>query len=82
MKLVIVSGHSGSGKTVALRTLEDAGYYCIDNLPLGMLPELIDNMTNSSPQPYDLVAIAMDARSGVESSDRFDEIMGQIKSAW
>jgi UPF0042 nucleotide-binding protein len=37
MKLVIVSGLSGSGKTVALRTLEDAGYYCIDNLPLGML---------------------------------------------
>ena len=44
MKLVIVSGLSGSGKTVALRTLEDAGYYCIDNLPLGMLSELIDNM--------------------------------------
>jgi UPF0042 nucleotide-binding protein len=39
MKLVIVSGLSGSGKTVALRTLEDAGYYCIDNLPLGMLSD-------------------------------------------
>ena len=36
MKLVIVSGLSGSGKTVALHTLEDSGYYCIDNLPLGM----------------------------------------------
>jgi UPF0042 nucleotide-binding protein len=42
VKLVIVSGLSGSGKTVALHTLEDAGYYCIDNLPLGMLPELVD----------------------------------------
>ena len=78
MKLVIVSGLSGSGKTVALRTLEDAGYYCIDNLPLGMLPELIDNMINTTPEPYDLVAIAIDARSGVESSARFDEIMGHI----
>ena len=78
MKLVIVSGLSGSGKTVALRTLEDAGYYCIDNLPLGMLPELVDNMINTTPEPYDLVAIAIDARSGVDSSDRFDEIMRHL----
>ncbi len=78
MILVIVSGLSGSGKTVALHTLEDSGYYCIDNLPLGMLPELVDNMTRSTTQPYDLVAIAIDARSRVDSSDRFDEIMRQI----
>lgn len=78
MKLVIVSGLSGSGKTVALHTLEDSGYYCIDNLPLGMLPELVGNMINATPQPYDLVAIAIDARSGVDSSNRFDDIMRQI----
>ena len=79
MKLVIVSGLSGSGKTVALRTLEDAGYYCIDNLPLGMLPELIESMINTTLQPYDPVAIAIDARSGVESSERFDEIISQLR---
>ena len=78
MKLVIVSGLSGSGKTVALHTLEDSGFYCIDNLPLGMLPELVDNMLNTQPQFYDLVAVAIDARSGVGNSDRFVEIMGQI----
>jgi len=78
VKLVIVSGLSGSGKTVALHTLEDAGYYCIDNLPLGMLPELVDNMINTTPQLYDLVAIAIDARSGVDKTDRFDEIMRHI----
>jgi len=78
MKLVIVSGLSGSGKTVALRTLEDSGYYCIDNLPLGMLPELVGNMIAATPRPYDQVAIAIDARSGVDSSDRFDDIMRQI----
>ena len=75
MRLVIVSGLSGSGKTVALHTLEDAGYYCIDNLPLSMVPELVDKLINSSAQPYDLVAIAIDARSRVDNSDRFDEIM-------
>lgn len=79
MNLIIVSGLSGSGKTVALHTLEDAGYYCIDNLPLGMLPELVDNMINSEPLPYDLVAIAIDARSGVDKSDRFDEIRQHIR---
>ncbi len=78
MKLVIVSGLSGSGKTVALRTLEDAGYYCIDNLPLGMLPELIDNMIAATPQPYDLVAIAIDARSRVDKSGGFDEILQHL----
>ena len=80
MKLVIVSGLSGSGKTVALHTLEDSGFYSIDNLPLGMLPELIDNMINTTPAPYDLVAIAIDARSGVDNSDRFGEIMQQISA--
>jgi len=75
VKLVIVSGLSGSGKTVALHTLEDTGYYCIDNLPLSMLPELVDKLVNSSPQPYDLVAIAVDARSRVDTSDRFDEVI-------
>jgi len=80
LKLVIVSGLSGSGKTVALHTLEDAGFYCIDNLPLGMLPELIDNMINSRQAPVDAVAIAIDARSGVESSGRFDEILRHVTS--
>ena len=78
LKLVIVSGLSGSGKTVALRTLEDGGYYCIDNLPLGMLPELIDNMANTHFAPLDSVAIAIDARSGVEHAQRFDEIVRQV----
>ncbi len=78
MRLVIVSGFSGSGKTVALHTLEDSGFYCIDNLPLGMLPELVENMINTRPQPYDQVAVAIDARSGVDGSDKFGEIMRQI----
>ena len=79
MKVIIVSGLSGSGKTVALHTLEDAGYFCIDNLPLGMLPELIDNMLDSESQPYDHIAVAIDARSGVDKSDRFEEILHGIK---
>ena len=80
MKLVIVSGLSGSGKTVALHTLEDSGYFCVDNLPVGLLPDFIDKMTHSKPVLYDLIAVAIDARSGVEDMDRFEEIIDQIKS--
>ena len=79
MRLVIVSGLSGSGKSVALRTLEDAGYYCIDNLPLGMLPEVIEAMCTAKSTYYDPVAIAIDARSGIENSDRFDQIITQLR---
>lgn len=79
MKLVIVSGLSGSGKTVALHTLEDAGYFCVDNLPIGLLPNFIDTMHDSKPALYDQVAVAIDARSGAGDIDRFDEIFEQVK---
>ena len=79
MKLVIVSGLSGSGKTVALHTLEDDGFYCIDNLPLELLPALVENMTRSDPLPYEQMAVAIDARSGVENPERFAEIVEQIE---
>ena len=80
MKLVIVSGLSGSGKTVALHTLEDAGYYCIDNLPLGMLPELVENLINTTPNPYDQVAISIDARSGLDGSEQFSDILRHLSA--
>ncbi len=78
MRLIIVSGLSGSGKTVALRTLEDAGFYSIDNLPLGMLPELVDNMVNSPAQTFEQVAVAIDARSGIRGSAHFDAVTARI----
>ena len=78
MKLVIVSGLSGSGKTVALHTLEDAGYYCIDNLPLKLLPDLVDGMIDENPPPYDTLAISIDARSGLDGPERFDDILRRL----
>ena len=56
MRLVIISGLSGSGKTVALHTLEDEDYYCVDNLPLGLLPDLVKRITDRNIQPYDKIA--------------------------
>jgi UPF0042 nucleotide-binding protein len=80
MKLVIVSGLSGSGKTVALHTLEDAGYFCVDNLPIGLLPEFFDKINHSNPALYEMIAIAIDARCGVDDIDQFEQIINQIKS--
>ena len=79
MKLVIVSGLSGSGKTVALHTLEDAGYFCVDNLPVALLPEFIETTILNTPALYDLVAVAIDARSGVGDVDRLDDAVKQIR---
>ncbi|MDO6619381.1 MULTISPECIES: RNase adapter RapZ [unclassified Shewanella] len=59
MKLVIVSGRSGSGKSVALRVLEDLGYYCVDNLPLPLIGSLLEQLKDSN----ELVAISVDVRN-------------------
>ena len=45
MKIILISGLSGSGKSVALRLLEDVGYYCIDNMPMEMMPDLVRHHT-------------------------------------
>lgn len=80
MKLIIVSGMSGSGKTVALHTLEDSGYYCIDNLPVMMLPQLVSKLANAEPGLYELVAVAIDARSGIETLNHFESMLAEVKS--
>lgn len=63
MKLVIISGRSGSGKTTALHVLEDIGYYCVDNLPVSLLPQLIEELRNAKSSPVTMVAIGIDARN-------------------
>jgi UPF0042 nucleotide-binding protein len=62
-KLQIVSGMSGSGKTIALHTLEDMGYYCIDNLPISLLPSVADHLTGEPEAIFRKTAVGIDARS-------------------
>ena len=62
MKLIIVSGRSGSGKSTALHVLEDLGFYCIDNLPIGLLFPLTQEATNqNSPSRLGKMAVSIDA---------------------
>ena len=80
MKLVIISGLSGSGKTVALHTLEDEGFYCVDNLPLGLLPSFVEQIVSNQIQIYDEIAVGIDARSGVNDLRRYSEIINTVKN--
>ena len=63
MRLVIVSGLSGSGKSVALNVLEDAGFYCIDNIPVGLLRSFVKEIEPRQDPDYDQVSVGLDARN-------------------
>ncbi|MBR9882844.1 RNase adapter RapZ [Marinobacterium lacunae] len=74
MKLVVISGRSGSGKSTALQALEDVGFYCIDNLPARLLPDLIDQMLGDPEHP-DQLAVSIDARNLVSNLHAFPGII-------
>ena len=59
MKIIIVSGRSGSGKTITLRVLEDLGFYCVDNMPINLLSSLTHVVMNQ----YDQIAVSIDVRN-------------------
>lgn len=77
MKLTIVSGRSGSGKTVALRVLEDLGYYCVDNIPVNLLPALTHTVIND----YETVAVSLDVRNLPADPSDVAEILDYLPSA-
>ena len=62
-RLIIVSGLSGSGKSIALHVLEDLGYYCIDNLPAALLESAVAEVTSSDDKHASLIAVGIDARN-------------------
>lgn len=80
MKLTILSGRSGSGKTTALQALEDQGYYCVDNLPLGLLPTLA-NKLQEEENPLERVAVGIDARNLPRQLLAFTGTLEELRSA-
>ena len=79
MKLTIISGRSGSGKSTALRTLEDAGYHCVDNLPVGLLQSLVDQALRVPAAGDGNMAVCIDARTA--GLERFPAILGALNEA-
>ncbi len=79
MKVIIVSGRSGSGKSTALHVLEDLGFYCIDNLPIGLLFPLTREATeNASPGRLNKMAVSIDARNLSGEIANFERIYEQL----
>jgi UPF0042 nucleotide-binding protein len=79
-KLVIVSGRSGSGKSTALHVLEDAGFYCIDNIPALLLPQLLEQCAGEASLTR--TAVSIDARNIPGSLARFPEIIASLSPAF
>jgi len=77
--LLIISGLSGAGKTIALNTLEDLGLYCIDNLPVSLLNEFARQISDGSIQATPEIAIGIDARSAESDIKKLPGIINRLK---
>ena len=79
MKIIIVTGMSGAGKSTALNVLEDEGYYCVDNMPISLMPkfaELADG--HNQDKGYNNIALGIDIRSG-HSLAELDSVLDYMK---
>lgn len=76
-RILIVTGQSGSGKSSALQVLEDLGYYCIDNLPLALLPEIVAKLDRENN--LDQLALGVDVRSARADLQEFDHVFEQLQ---
>ncbi|HET6655476.1 MAG TPA: RNase adapter RapZ [Gammaproteobacteria bacterium] len=81
MKLVILSGLSGSGKSVALNMLEDLGYYCIDNLPITLIESVARATILTGEAQFGLMALGVDARNRGEDIATLADAVGQLRDA-
>ncbi|WP_032093529.1 MULTISPECIES: RNase adapter RapZ [Pasteurellaceae] len=77
MEIIIISGRSGAGKSVALRALEDIGYYCVDNLPVDLLPQLVDILSANQSS----VAISIDIRNLPNSTSQLEQVLSRLQDS-
>jgi UPF0042 nucleotide-binding protein len=80
-RLIIVSGLSGSGKTVALHILEDLGYYCIDNMPAALLKGLIEEVTKPDENAETRIAVGVDARNRRKDLEALPALITDLKES-
>jgi len=76
VQLILVSGLSGSGKSIALKVLEDGGYYCVDNLPARLVPQVVDLLAADG---HERIGLSIDARSAAhsEAADYLTSLRGR-----
>ncbi|MGB9429369.1 MAG: RNase adapter RapZ [Gammaproteobacteria bacterium] len=80
MRLVILSGLSGSGKSVALHMLEDLGYYCVDNIPAGLLQHFVGETLLSEHPAFHNMAVGIDARNRIEDIQSVPETVRRLRT--
>ncbi len=78
MQLIIISGRSGSGKSTALHQLEDEGYYCIDNLPVSLLPALVQEASGEEFSHFQGTAVCIDARNAWKDLADFGRVLESL----
>ena len=79
MRLIIVSGLSGSGKSVALHILEDLGYYCVDNIPAALLKSVVKEVTSDGDESVQMLALGVDARNRREDLESLPRLLKELK---
>jgi UPF0042 nucleotide-binding protein len=79
MRLIIVSGLSGSGKSVALHVLEDLGYYCVDNMPAALLKSVVEEVQSGGDQPVKLLAVGVDARNRRKDLESLPGLIAELQ---
>ncbi len=78
MHLIIISGRSGAGKSTALHQLEDEGYYCIDNLPVSLLPALVEETSRPEFAHFKGTAVCIDARNAWKDLASFSQVKDSL----
>src|SRR5687767_9741410 len=80
-RLVVVSGLSGSGKSVALNMLEDLGWYCIDNIPAGLVQALVSHSVRTDEPLYRRLAVGLDARNRPDDLASIPDLLDDLRRA-
>lgn len=81
MRIIVVSGLSGSGKSVALHLLEDVGYYCIDNIPAALLKAFISHTVQSAESTYERTAVGLDARNTAAEVATVPRLVAELRAS-
>ena len=81
MRMIIVSGLSGSGKSIALQTLEDLDYYCVDNLPIKLLQTFVAEIQVRDNSRFENTAVSIDARNFQAELERFPGVLAQLRAS-
>ena len=80
MRLIVISGLSGSGKSVALNVLEDLGFYCIDNIPAALLRSVVEEIAPRRDSVFESVGVGLDARNRPADLDKIPALVRELRA--